>query len=299
MNDELQAAIQGHFLAIIFGCILALPALWIAIRGGYFKEPYSRIHSGSLDLIDVLIAFATYLGMNFIIVPLVSWLLLSFHTGQWKYPEKMDIGDEVTGWVTVAGFLSTAIIMMVMCRLLGQRQWHVVWGENAFEGLVRNIKDFFFGMTSWLVIYPIVLLVGQISGLMTLLYTHVPHIDQVAVKYLKMTLAYPYLFGAMAILMVFIVPITEEFLFRGFLQTWLKGIFGKIGALIATSLIFALFHYSPSQGVHNADFVVSLFTLSIFLGWNYERQNSLWASIGLHATFNGVSVLFVIASPKS
>ena len=60
------------------------------------------------------------------------------------------------------------------------------------------------------------------------------------------------------------------------------------------SLIFAAFHFSTSQGLNNIELLVSLFVLSCFLGFLYERQESLLASMALHATFNAISILAIL-----
>jgi membrane protease YdiL (CAAX protease family) len=93
---------------------------------------------------------------------------------------------------------------------------------------------------------------------------------------------------------VIFAPIIEEFLFRGCLQNYLKLHFGTKAAIQLSALCFALFHLTPSQGIGNFSLAVSLFLLGLFLGFLYEKQNSLFASVGLHMTFNTVSALRII-----
>ena len=118
--------------------------------------------------------------------------------------------------------------------------------------------------------------------------------EQIAVKYLRTVAQFPLLFTVASLLIVFIVPIAEELLFRGFLQTWLKQKVGWGKAILITSIIFSLFHFSTQQGAHNLSLLSSLFILSCFLGFLYERQQSLFASIALHMVFNGVSILLLL-----
>ena len=89
-------------------------------------------------------------------------------------------------------------------------------------------------------------------------------------------------------------PLLEEFLFRGLFQTWIKKHLGVKAAILIASLCFALFHVSVAHGVGNLSLVPSLFVFSCFLGFIYERQKSLFASIVLHTTFNLVSTLRII-----
>ena len=92
-------------------------------------------------------------------------------------------------------------------------------------------------------------------------------------------------------------PIIEEFLFRGCLMTYLKRYMPPKGAITLSALCFSLFHFAPSQGFGNISLVASLFVLALFLGFIYERQASLFASIGLHMTFNAVSTFRILFFP--
>jgi membrane protease YdiL (CAAX protease family) len=118
----------------------------------------------------------------------------------------------------------------------------------------------------------------------------------VAVKHLKDVMVFPSLFWSSVILIISVVPILEEVLFRGFLHEWLVRLFGVKAAILLTASTFALFHFSTSQGADNVELIISLFVLGCFLSFLKERQRSLWAPIGLHSVFNAVSVLMITAS---
>jgi membrane protease YdiL (CAAX protease family) len=123
--------------------------------------------------------------------------------------------------------------------------------------------------------------------------------EQVAVRYLKMALDSPPLLLTALFIILIAAPFIEELLFRGFLQNWLKSILGAKSAILIASFCFALFHLSASQGIGNISLAISLFSFSCFLGFIYERQRSLLASIGLHMTFNAVSCFRILTMPDS
>jgi hypothetical protein len=76
----------------------------------------------------------------------------------------------------------------------------------------------------------------------------------------------------------------EEIIFRGSLQQGLCLITRRPWLAVAlTSLIFGFLH--PYLWM-----VVPLFLLSMCLGYIYQRTGNLWATITIHAVFNGVSV---------
>lgn len=86
-----------------------------------------------------------------------------------------------------------------------------------------------------------------------------------------------------AMFAVFIVPVFEELLFRGFLQSSISGWTENPWlAIVGTSLLFTILHPVQHQ--------ISLFFLSCALGYAYERSGSLFRPIMMHAFFNGTSV---------
>ena len=96
---------------------------------------------------------------------------------------------------------------------------------------------------------------------------------------------------------VIAAPCIEEFLFRGCLQSFLKQYMSTKGAILFSSLCFSLFHFSLSQGLGNISLCASLFVFALFLGFIYET-GSLFASVGLHMTFNIVSAGRVLFFPE-
>jgi membrane protease YdiL (CAAX protease family) len=87
---------------------------------------------------------------------------------------------------------------------------------------------------------------------------------------------------------VIVVPMLEEMLFRGLLQTTIRS-FLRIKqsawvAIIATSVFFVSMHIDMSHWP-------ALFILSMALGYSYEKSNSLFRPIFIHALFNATSVI--------
>lgn len=86
-------------------------------------------------------------------------------------------------------------------------------------------------------------------------------------------------------------PIFEEIMFRGFLLPSLTRYLPVWGAIIASSLLFAIAHLSLSE-------VLPLFTLGAVLGIVYSRSRNLLSSILLHSLWNAGTLLslFVLGS---
>ena len=80
-----------------------------------------------------------------------------------------------------------------------------------------------------------------------------------------------------------VVPVFEEMLFRGFLQTSVSSFSGhRWTAILLTSLLFSV--------LHPATHVAALFVLSCGLGYAYERSGSLYRPILMHIFFNGFNI---------
>ncbi|HEX9043472.1 MAG TPA: type II CAAX endopeptidase family protein [Candidatus Limnocylindrales bacterium] len=95
-----------------------------------------------------------------------------------------------------------------------------------------------------------------------------------------------------------VTPFGEELFFRGFATTaWVRGL-GERGGLLRGALFFAVIHVlliggSSFDEALRAAIVgfVGRIPVSIALGWIFLRRRSLYASIGLHATFNATLVI--------
>jgi membrane protease YdiL (CAAX protease family) len=85
-----------------------------------------------------------------------------------------------------------------------------------------------------------------------------------------------------------VVPVLEELLFRLFLHDALCLIDVRAAAPL-TAFTFALIHGVPEQ-------IPALFLLALVLQDLRTRTGSLWAGIGLHAGFNGCSLLLLLVA---
>lgn len=91
-----------------------------------------------------------------------------------------------------------------------------------------------------------------------------------------------------------VAPFNEEIIFRGFCQTAVRRsglIAGRWPTILATAAVFALVHGNVAYQA-----LPGLFVLGIGLGYAYERTGSLWTSILIHAVFNTINVIVVLAS---
>ncbi len=79
----------------------------------------------------------------------------------------------------------------------------------------------------------------------------------------------------------------EELVFRGVIQQGFEKRYTPAGAIVLTSLIFALFHLDPIQGL-----IVTV--IALFWGWVVWRAQSILPSLIAHALQNGLTIISVL-----
>ncbi|NTV30354.1 CPBP family intramembrane metalloprotease [candidate division WWE3 bacterium] len=97
--------------------------------------------------------------------------------------------------------------------------------------------------------------------------------------------------------LVFVAPVTEEIVMRGFLLTRFSILYGFTVANFATSFLFVLMHFPLWWHINYQPVtfdLVSLFVLGLFLGVITKRGNSLWAAITAHGFYNLMLLVLAI-----
>lgn len=97
-----------------------------------------------------------------------------------------------------------------------------------------------------------------------------------------------------------VAPISEEIMFRGFATTaWMRGM-GRWRGVLRGALFFAVVHVLTISGIDARQAIgvaiaafVGRIPVAFALGWLFQRTGTIWASLGLHATFN--AILLIIA----
>ena len=82
-------------------------------------------------------------------------------------------------------------------------------------------------------------------------------------------------------------PLTEEIFFRGFIFAGLAPRMGLWRAMMVSSLVFSVFHFS--LGV-----LVPVFITGFLLAWLYRQTGSIWPSIVAHGGQNALAVVLTI-----
>lgn len=96
-----------------------------------------------------------------------------------------------------------------------------------------------------------------------------------------------------ALIVVFLAPVVEEALFRGYVFGNLRE-YNRFAAYAASSGLFAFLHVwqfaVASQSLAYLLLALQYLAPGLVLAWTYERSGTLWGSILLHGVVNALAV---------
>jgi membrane protease YdiL (CAAX protease family) len=188
----------------------------------------------------------------------------------------------------IAGLL-TAAIFIGLVRLTVVGTGALTWREMGISRFNRAaLADLLFGTSLALPVIGITLILGAIliSIFRATPTSPLPPTGQASGLLIQLVAA------------AIVAPLAEEIVFRGFAITaWRRGI-GPSRAILRAALLFAIAHVI---GIHADSFpeAIGLFVVGMgtrlpvayALGWLFVRRESIWAPIGLHATFNAALLI--------
>lgn len=262
-----------HFIFLI---IFASVTFYLAKKFHYFQLPDEKIYK--LAGYKTILAYALVIA----VLPLskiVTPYIFDFASYLWEN--------------LVFHVLYLIAISLFITFFLKQNEKIAVLGKNFFGD--RKIKDILMGVASFFVLIPLLSLIDFFLLKVFNYYGVEELTDQVAVQTIKNAAKIsPFLLYSLMFVAVVLTPILEEIWFRGFLQNWLKQYLGRKGTIIVVAIFFSLIHYSSVQGLTNIVIFLKLVIVGLFLGFIFERQKSLLASIALHSFFNGVMAISLL-----
>ena len=275
------------FLSLFFAIAVNL----IAFYQKFYSIPKVERAPIVLSFKQLIGSFAIYLILSLVIAPLLLKRLIT----------QFQIKQEQILLVSSLQSVTLSCIFLLLCL------YWIVQDVPTFKRIWKNgpctssslFTDLGLGALCWFLSFPVVAVVNHFSDLIVTWIFGKNHYEQAAVRFVKMSMGSPLSIFMALISVIILAPVIEEFLFRGLLQNYFKCHLGRKTAIFLSSVFFAIFHLSANQGVGNLSLAISLLILGGFLGFIYERQASLFASISLHMTFNGISAFRIFFYPES
>jgi membrane protease YdiL (CAAX protease family) len=273
------------FLIVLGLSVLAIPIMW---RMRLLSLPASGKEGSGLALMTPLIGFLLFLSTCAYVPKWVEKLMLYTDMHGLSAFSKL----EMQSFPQLVALVVSCILLLGFSKIHAQEAKSQIWGQK--EGFKAALGFLGKGALYCLLTYPVVMAVVQSIHYAVVALGFEATEEQLSLVQLRALRAVPWLFWSMAGVIITIVPILEELLFRGFLQNFFQGLVGLPAAIIGASALFALFHYAPEQCSSNIELMTGLFLYAYFMGTFYARTRSLWVSIGMHATFNGLSIVLMI-----
>jgi membrane protease YdiL (CAAX protease family) len=199
------------------------------------------------------------------------------------------LGLGITPAITFLTLVITAAIYVGLVRLLVVGTGALTWADMGFARRpAEAVSDALFGAGLALPILFVTLVAAAI--LVGALGTTPPSPLPEAHDLLG--------FGLNLIAAAVIAPLGEETMFRGFATTaWARSM-GPARAIVRSAIFFALVHVLTVGGptfseAFRAAIIAFLVRLPVAfgLGWAFVTRRSIYASIGLHATFNATALI--------
>lgn len=229
-----------------------------------------------ISLKDVTLTFGTYLLLSLILAPLAFNMVYKLYS---RSPLETLSVFQMLFMTFIASFL---LIYLKFRNIQFFKK-----SESLFDTFIKVVLYL-------IVIFPIVSLIGQLCDTFLYVAFDVKGYEQMAVTFLKKTAQMPLALFSSIVSIVILAPLTEELLFRGILLNFFQNRFGIKPALIISGVLFALFHFSMSQGLGNVSLLAALSFFGVMLGIVYNKTSSLLAPMLLHGLFNLLSTLRIL-----
>ncbi|MCH9616708.1 MAG: hypothetical protein SP4CHLAM5_02790 [Chlamydiia bacterium] len=274
----------GVLLTSLFFFLGFLVSTYIAKMKGFFSLPFKKYVGASPAGIDVLLTtffwiFSLFVSSNILV--------------RWNFTVSLT-NIHLIALIQTFAFLFNVILIFFYALIRSSFPIKSIIKDPLFPGKTTIGSDIATGIKALiLALFP--LLAGMCVFESILIYVNggTPPMQE-AVKFLIEALkeGKPIFLALFTIIVA--APILEEFLFRGIIQSYFRKKIGPIAGIFSASALFSLFHFSYSQGFQNIFILLSLFILSLYLGFIYEKTRSIIANITLHVTFNLINTIVII-----
>ena len=234
--------------------------------------------------ISIFIAAGIFL-LAFIISGLTTTSLTEiFQPGKSSKSEK----EEIMSFITLVTNIPSIILILYASKALFKNGLAGLgfpklsqYAKNILKGIYYFFAAYLPVLVALILTAMLLQLINHLSGTSYKMQVHdsIPAIKQ-------MGSLGQLLFG---IGIAFIVPIFEELVFRGIIQTSFRNYMSPILSIMLGSVFFAAMHADITH-------FFALFVLSCFMGYSYEKTGKIIVPITVHVCFNSTVLILNIAA---
>ncbi len=263
-----MSELPGGPLAVIITFVLLAASVLV------YSRVVRRVLSGG-GTVDVSRFGAVEFGFSVGLIALYGMML----SGAWTRSEEVE--------VTMDALLAGGVVQVSLCALL---LVVLLWRGHRFTDALGTGSASYHRIAAWSALllaafYPLVDV-----AMRTQMAIQGTRPEQQPIVEFARGIHSPAEQMAMVLFAVIIAPLTEEFIFRGFLYRSLKARLGLFTAALLTSLLFSVIH------LHGPSFL-PLAMFGFVLVMAYERTGSLLAPMLMHTVFNAASLVAMRVAP--
>ena len=264
----------------------------LLILGGYILLSIGLVSaSGSQALDRRARGVTTYAGPSPFLLFAASLMVGSTLVSLVGIPVQLLGGDPQSPIATLLFLAVIEATYLGLTRLLVVGTGALTWLDMGFGSAARQrVSDLAWGASAAI---PVIALTTVVAALVSSVVNAVPE-SPLPPTGTALGLVINLIGGAI------LVPIGEEVMFRGVATTAWARAYGPARAIVQGALFFAFVHVFQVGGTSLEQALALAFVafatrvpVGLALGWLFVTRRSIWASIGLHAAFNGV--LLVLA----
>jgi len=288
VKDVLELAADWQIGLLIVASVIVILILWLGdiIRPGSLVKAGLRQVDPYLSLVWMFAAVLVFLSTAFAyqFVTNQSWITGGAADGTLRYEAS----------VLLATSVIASGIAMGMAYLISR--------SAPGSGLKVRWIDISLGLLAFVLAMPIVLLTGVLSKLVYLQMEGAEP-DPIAHPTLELiTQNYGDQWAwVMIVSVVVLVPIIEEIIYRGFLQSAvLRYTKSPWTAVLLTSVAFTAAHVNWSNPADGVPYyaLAPLFVLSVTMGLAFERTRHIGVPMIMHAAFNAMNVALAVSETQ-
>jgi uncharacterized protein len=256
--------------------------LLLGLSLGMFVRLFRRVYAGGGDTVQVsLFSWVDLVLASVVVLLIVSQILAATGSVSQTAVDNVDtltlVGSVLIWWALILG----PILLSLWFRgfRLGS-----VFGWDRMP--VR--RSLLLGIALLVSALPMVFVVDYIASILLKVNTTTDTQEVIRIFENSSTVAQRV---PIILLAVVIAPVAEELAFRGYLYGVIKRYFGAVPALILSGILFALIHL-------NLPSFFPLLVLASVFALAYELSGSLLVPMTMHALFNALSLILVLAEQK-
>ena len=290
--EQIDSAPISLLLSSVFFLLAFIVTTYIAKSKNFLTLPlknYTGTYISGIDVFISLILFIlTFSLLNQIVIEKIYSMVMTIinSTGY------VDLSPEILANSLTHIALSLIYLIFISLYSFTSKTFSLLplIKDFSFPYKLSVYKDSLVGLIALiLAIFPLNCVINLLEAIYTAL--SIKPINQSALNVLLNSRENSVAFALEIFTIVILAPCIEEFLFRGVIQTYLRKKYRSIRAIIYSSFIFSIIHFSVGQGSYNILILISIFILGLYLGFIYEKTRSLISSITLHVTFNLINVI--------